>query len=99
MKFLNSSIAYDKEDHNEYFIAHLYHAKGRFLYTRKDYSKALYFFKLSLNKLAKNESLYRASMYNNFSLVHYKTRNYNKAIEESKTGIKILQEKKKSYYR
>lgn len=94
MKFLNSSIAYDKEDHNEYFIAHLYHAKGRFLYTRKDYSKALYFFKLSLNKLAKNESLYRASMYNNFSLVHYKTRNYNKAIEESKTGIKILQEKK-----
>ncbi|NIF07244.1 hypothetical protein F3J23_17625 [Chryseobacterium sp. Tr-659] len=93
MKFLDSAIMYNKKEPKEYFIAHLYHAKGRFYYNKKDYSKALLFFNQSLNKLAENEYLFRASMYNNFSSVYRKTGNYKKAIEEVKKGINILIDK------
>ncbi|NIF05426.1 hypothetical protein F3J23_08215 [Chryseobacterium sp. Tr-659] len=93
MKFIDDAIRFNKKDPKEYFIAHLYHMKGRLYFNDQKYSKAQFYFQLALRKFPKDDFLYVASMYNNFGLVYNKIRNNKRAIEEVGKGIEVLKKK------
>lgn len=94
MQFLDRSIEFDKKLKKNYYITHLYHAKGRFYYNDKRYPKALYYFRQALKNLNPDQKLYIASMQNNFGLVYDKAGRSDLAVKEIQKGIKILEHKK-----
>ncbi|PIF45678.1 tetratricopeptide repeat protein [Chryseobacterium sp. 52] len=95
MQFIDAAIKYDEKMEERYYIGHLYHAKGRFYYNKKDYRPALNYFGKALKSFKQDEVLYIASMHNNFGLTYDKMNNIRKAISETETGIRILENKKK----
>ncbi|WP_034670764.1 tetratricopeptide repeat protein [Chryseobacterium populi] len=94
MQFIDNSIKFDQKLNKTYYISHLYHAKGRFYYNDKNYPKAMYYFQQALKNLKPDDTLYIASMHNNFGLTYDKSGKTGLAIEETKKGIKILESKK-----
>lgn len=93
MQLIDNAIADDQKMKRNYFIAHLYHAKGRFYYNEKKYSKALLYFRKALQKLKPEQKLYVASMFNNFGLVYDKSGRTDLAVKEVQKGIGILSAK------
>ncbi|MBD8080916.1 tetratricopeptide repeat protein [Chryseobacterium caseinilyticum] len=94
MSFIDRAITLNESIESRNFLPHLYHAKGRFYYNQGSYSKALQYFEKSLKTLPSDQKLYIASMYNNFGLTYNKLKNNKRAVNEVKTGIKILESKK-----
>ncbi|MEY8760555.1 hypothetical protein [Chryseobacterium tongliaoense] len=94
MQFLDNSIKFDRELNKTYYLTHLYHAKGRFYYNDKNYSKAMYYFRQALKNFTPDQKLYIASMHNNFGLTYAQLKKPDLALEETKKGIKILESKK-----
>ncbi len=90
LQFLNEAIKMDEKKGNHFFLPHLYHAKGRWYYSHQNYSIAQLYFGKALDNFKKSDTLYIASMYNNFALCKYKTGDVNTAIKMTKYGIKII---------
>lgn len=93
LNFLNEAISIDEKTGKRYFLPHLYHAKGRWYYTKKDYPTAIQYFQKSLETLKKTDLLYIASMHNNFGMTYNQMNDMPKAISEVKKGIAILKAK------
>ncbi|SFN14388.1 Tetratricopeptide repeat-containing protein [Chryseobacterium oleae] len=93
MQFLNDAIKIDEKSGKKYYLPHLYHLKGRFLFNSKNYSQALIYFKkslLSLDKIRHN-LIFISSMHNNFALTYEKMGNIDLAIQEAKEAVRILE--------
>ncbi|MCU7618438.1 hypothetical protein NZ698_14655 [Chryseobacterium sp. PBS4-4] len=95
MTFLNKAISYSESLNTKYFLAHLYHAKGRFYYNDKKYSQAQNYFIKALHTFNPDENLFIASMHNNFALIHDKLNHNNRAIQETVKAIAILENEKR----
>lgn len=90
LSFLNEAIRIDEKTGKRYFLPHIYHAKGKWYYTRKDYAKAIYYFQKALETYKKSDLLYIASMHNNFGMCYDQMNNMPKAISEARKAIDIL---------
>ncbi|MDR6404645.1 MULTISPECIES: tetratricopeptide repeat protein [Chryseobacterium] len=93
LQFLNKAIQLDERSGEKYFLPHLYHQKGRWYYNKKNYKKALFYFNECLKNLNRKETLYVASMHNNFGLCFDKMNNTKLAIEKTRKAINILENK------
>ncbi|WP_415325849.1 transcriptional regulator [Chryseobacterium sp. MMS23-Vi53] len=94
LQFLNEAIKTEEKSVGEkIFLPHLYHAKGRWYYIHENYSLAKKYFEKALKVFKRGDTLYIASMYNNFGLCENAEGNIKEAIEQTFHGIKILQGK------
>jgi hypothetical protein len=94
LRYLDKAILVSQKTEKKYYLPHLYHAKGRWLYNEKKYPKAMFYFNKALQNYKKEDTLYIASMHNNFALCNDKLNNIKLAAEEINTGITILGNKK-----
>ncbi len=94
LQFLNEAIKIEEVNDEKVLLPHLYHAKGRWYYQHENYSLAKIYFYKALKTFKKDEKLYLASMYNNFSLCDNKLGNIDLAINQTWYGIRILESKK-----
>ncbi|SFN14376.1 Tetratricopeptide repeat-containing protein [Chryseobacterium oleae] len=92
MQFLDDAIKLE-ESGEKYFLPHLYHVKGRFLFNDKNYTQALIYFNKSLKSFSKSRDnlIYIASMHNNFALTYEKMGRIDLAIQEAKEAVRILE--------
>lgn len=94
LQFLNEAIKSEEKTDKKVLLPHLYHAKGRWYYQHENYALAKNYFYKALKTFKKEDVLYIASMYNNFSLSDNQLGDKDAAIEEAWRGIKILEAKK-----
>ncbi|NIF06806.1 tetratricopeptide repeat protein [Chryseobacterium sp. Tr-659] len=93
-RYLSEAIKVDEEGGHEYLLPHLYHARGRWYYQRKQYAEALRYFDKALKIYTKKDNrLYMASMHNNFGLTYNEMGKTNMAIKEAVVAIGILENK------
>ncbi|SFN95744.1 Tetratricopeptide repeat-containing protein, partial [Chryseobacterium oleae] len=92
MQFLDDAIKLE-ESGEKYFLPHLYHVKGRFLFNDQNYTQALIYFNKSLKIFSKSRDnlIYIASMHNNFALTYEKMGRIDLAIQEAKEAVRILE--------
>ncbi|EJL70172.1 hypothetical protein PMI13_02875 [Chryseobacterium populi] len=97
MQFVSAAIKYDEKLEGKYYLGHLYHIKGRIYYNEKAYASAMHNFNKALlsfrNDHQHNNTIYIASMYNNFGLTYSKLNKIKEAHKETERGISILQNK------
>ncbi|NIF06669.1 tetratricopeptide repeat protein [Chryseobacterium sp. Tr-659] len=94
MRYINIAINISEETTKKYSLGHLYHFKGRILYNDGEYEKALKLFTKALEIFEKeNETLYVASMHNNYGLCYDKMNQPKRAIAETEKAIKMLNDK------
>lgn len=91
LQFLNRAIYIEDRSEKKLFLPHLYHLKGKWYYSQKNYSQAKLYFKKALNTFSKEDILHIASMYNNFAMCDYKMGNLDLSIKQTQYAIQILQ--------
>lgn len=93
MQFLDEAIKLDEKSGKKYYLPHLYHFKGRLLYSDKKYLEALSFFNKSLQNLNKSRHnlIYISSMHNNFALCYEKMDRMELALKEIKEAVHIME--------
>ncbi|ANF49795.1 hypothetical protein A0O34_04225 [Chryseobacterium glaciei] len=94
LQFLNAAIKIEEKSEKKTFLSHLYHMKGRWYFSHNNYYQAKLYFGKALNSFSRNDTLYIASMYNNFALCDHRMGQIDSSIKLSLYGIKILQSKK-----
>ncbi|WP_139166206.1 hypothetical protein [Chryseobacterium soldanellicola] len=95
LQFLNEAIKIEEKSPIKNFLPHMYHAKGRWYFTHKSYSLARIYFGKALVNFSKRDTMYIASMHNNFALCDMKTGNFDSGIKQTRYAINILKTKKK----
>lgn len=91
--FLNEAIKSDATIGNKQ-LPHLYHARGRWYFKKKQYAQAIDYFDKAMNiYMNRNELLYVSSMHNNFGLCYYEMGKIDKAVAEGKKSVAILENK------
>ncbi|AZA53535.1 helix-turn-helix transcriptional regulator [Chryseobacterium sp. G0201] len=93
LQFLNQALKIEEECENKTFLPHMYHIKGRWYFKHKNYSLAKLYFGKALDNFNKKDTLYVASMYNNFALCDYQTGKTDSSIKLTLYGIRLLQKK------
>ncbi|MFP3593502.1 helix-turn-helix transcriptional regulator [Chryseobacterium sp. SIMBA_038] len=94
LQFLNAAIKIEEKSDKKTFLPHLYHMKGRWYFNHNNYYQAKLYFGKGLNSLCRKDTLYIASMYNNFALCDQRMGRIDSSIKLSLYGLKILQNKK-----
>lgn len=89
-EFLDKAISASLKMQERYLSAHLYHAKGRFLYNKGQYNKANEYFRKALQNYRQDDYLYISSMHNNFGMIYYQRKDFIAAVKEVRLGIEIL---------
>ncbi|NIF05925.1 tetratricopeptide repeat protein [Chryseobacterium sp. Tr-659] len=98
LKYINIAIDTSKGTTKQYNLGHLYHFKGRILYNEGRYNDAISLFKKALMIFEKqDETMYIASMYNNFGLCYEKMNRLKEAITATEKAFKILSAKPNLY--
>ncbi|MCS3529906.1 hypothetical protein [Chryseobacterium sp. JUb7] len=91
LQFLNEAIKIEEKEPTNMFLPHIYHMKGRWYLNHGNYSVAKQYFNRALQSFKKEDKLYIASMHNNFGLCDFNMGDIDRAIEETRYGIKILE--------
>ncbi|PIF47640.1 hypothetical protein CLU96_4707 [Chryseobacterium sp. 52] len=90
IKYLNEAIKIAEENKFTVRLPFFYCAKANRFYNDRNYNQALCYFTKALHHLPNDDYLYKSSMHNNLGLTYSKMKNYNKAIDETKMALKIL---------
>lgn len=91
LKYVNAAIEASENMEEKYSLEHLYHFKGRVLYNEGKYHDAMILFQKALEIFKeRNETLYIASMYNNFGACYDKLNQLQSAITETEKAIQLL---------
>lgn len=94
-QFLDEAIKLDEKLGREYLLPHLYHARGRWYFQRKQYADALHYFDKALQLYTNGRNYrYMASMHNNFGLTYSEMGKTDLAIKEGNKAVAILENKK-----
>lgn len=94
LRYIDAAIEASEKTEQKYSLGNLYHFKGRILYNEGKYEVALIFFTKALEVFKKdNETLYVASMHNNFGMCYDKMNQPKRAIAETEKALKILHDK------
>lgn len=92
--FLNEAIKSDAAMGKKE-LPHLYHARGRWYFKKKQYVQAINYFKKARDIYIKNNNLlYVSSMHNNFGLCYYEMGKIDQAVIEGRKSVAILENKK-----
>lgn len=95
LQFLNAAIKIEEKSKKKTFLPHLYHTKGRWYFDHKNYYLAKLYFGKALSNFSKKDTLYIASMYNNFALCDINIGKLDSSIRQCQYAIKILDNKAK----
>ncbi|MET3536130.1 transcriptional regulator [Chryseobacterium limigenitum] len=90
LQFLDAAIKIEEKSKKKTFLPHLYHMKGRWYFDHKNYYLAKLYFEKALKSFSKKDTLYIASMYNNFALCDMNMGKLDSSIKQSEYAAEIL---------
>ncbi|SIQ69515.1 hypothetical protein SAMN05880574_12134 [Chryseobacterium sp. RU37D] len=108
--FFDDAIKIEEKTKTDYFLPHVYHAKGsvyhergsfsnaynkNFKDSKKDFDSARKYFIKALNTFKKTDTLHIASMYNNLGMCDEGTQDYERGISNIQYAINFLGQQKR----